>query len=603
MSHWKKLSLKSKMFLAFSSVLLFIISLIFYVFYHSNVNEIKKQTQSLSTLLSRQVDRTLELYFQDIERLSISVYTDSYIQSNLTQYLEGNGVIDDITVKNTLFPRLFNHAYPRADVENIYIYTLDGTVYDYSKRQSMDVRRNGGTEAWQEELDQASKDRFLLLPTMEHGSSGKQVISLVRNIHHIPLRNKIGAMKISINAEAMQSLLVLNSEEQLEEYLRVFILTDEKDVVYDNHHYLTGEKMDLDTSFLNGESPVGDIQWEGGNYLFSYEKSDYTNWNTLILISDEWIKTEQRRIQSFFILTGMLTITVIAVISYFLSHHITRPLEKMMKKMRRVERGELRERMNATGTMEIDVVSRVYNNMLDSINRLISEVYEAKLTEKNAKITALQSQINPHFLYNTLNIMKSISRVKGVEEVAEISESLADLFKYSMKHLKKPVSLREEMAHICNYMKIQNYRFGDRFTLQCDIPEELLTASIPKLTVQPLIENAVNHGLADRKRGGFIELSGRRDGDILTIIVKDNGKGIPPQALQQIQQRLSASNFIEKTQNESEGIGLVNIQQRIRLLYGETFGLTLESNCDSGTTVTLEWPFTEHSLWAEMEEK
>jgi sensor histidine kinase YesM len=317
-----------------------------------------------------------------------------------------------------------------------------------------------------------------------------------------------------------------------------------------------------------------------------------------VLVANEFILTEQRKILRYIAYIGILSTIVIAMLSYILSHNITSPLRKLMIKMKRVEKGELSGRMKYTGNAEIDLLNRIYNNMLDSINKLITEVYESKLAEKNSKISALQSQINPHFLYNTLNIMKSISRIKGVEEVAEISESLADLFKYSMKHLKKPVPLKDELEHVENYMRIQQYRFGERFSLTSEIPDNLLQASVPKLTVQPIIENAVNHGLSNVKGGGLIDLKVRlttqknkkKLEDILIITVTDNGQGMNEETLTKLQGKLHSSK-LTRYDDDQGGIGLVNIQQRIQLLHGPNYGLKIDSVLDKGTTVMLELPF------------
>ena len=230
----------------------------------------------------------------------------------------------------------------------------------------------------------------------------------------------------------------------------------------------------------------------------------------MILIPNEFLLSKQKRSSYILMLVGLLAMGLIAFVSYALSYQISLPLRNLMKKMARVEQGDLSQRMEVSGNNEIGRLSRIYNNMLDSITRLISEVYASKLAEKNAQLSALQAQINPHFLYNTLNIMKSISRVRGIEEVAEMAESLAELFKYSMKNLQHPIPLHNEMEHIYHYMNIQQHRFGSRFEFSMNVPEPLRDASVLKLTVQPLIENAIVHGLGKVKTGGRIE--SRSDG-------------------------------------------------------------------------------------------
>ncbi|MFH5184352.1 sensor histidine kinase [Paenibacillus sp. TAB 01] len=262
-----------------------------------------------------------------------------------------------------------------------------------------------------------------------------------------------------------------------------------------------------------------------------------------------------------------------------------------MRNMSRVELGDFSHRVEYTGRNEIGKLSRMYNHMLSSISHLIHEVYESKLAEKNAQLSALHAQINPHFLYNTLNIMKSISRLRGIEEVAEISESLAGLFQYSMKNLHQPVTLREEIEHIDNYFKIQQHRFGSRIRLRCDIPPELLQASILKLTVQPLVENAVNHGLRRMKAGGCITIQAAEAQGVLTITVQDNGEGISDKEKSRLDEALRKTNPLNPYDEVSHGIGLLNIRQRIQLYYGKEYGLNIYSKPGEGTSVSLVIPF------------
>jgi sensor histidine kinase YesM len=290
-------------------------------------------------------------------------------------------------------------------------------------------------------------------------------------------------------------------------------------------------------------------------------------------------------------IVGLITMLLIAAVSYYLSYQITLPLNNMMRKMHRVELGDLQARMEYTGKNEFGRLSRTYNYMLDSISRLINEVYESKLAEKNAQLSALHAQINPHFLYNTLNTMKSISRLRGIEEVAEISESLAGLFQFSMKNLHQPVSLAEEVDHINNYFKILQHRFGSRLELQCDIPMELLQASILKLSIQPLIENAVNHGLRRMKTGGCIKIRAVKGDGILTITVMDNGEGMNEEKWLRLNIALESSQTIHPSNDSGHGIGLYNIHQRVQLYYGKEYGLQLFSKPGQGTTVKLTIPY------------
>lgn len=582
---FRSLSIKTKMFLTFAGAYTIIITVIGVVIYLSNVNQMKVQTQSLSSVLSTQFSRTIDLYFQDIERLSLAIFTDSYVQEALGNY-EGQNIKDDIEIRKSLYPRLFNQAYPHSGIEGITLYTNEGTSFYYEKSGDMEINYEPVKKRWMAALDHQKKGTFFLLPTKKVSlinGDEERTVSLARNIYNIPQREKIGSLKIDINIHAFDKLLEIENVKGLEDHLRILVLSKNQTIIYDHMNKRTGEKIGL--NFPENKEQI--LTWGKKSYLYASDYSNFTNWNTLVLIDNEFIKYERNQIMLFIGISGVIAILLIALISYLFSYNIAKPYTKLMEKMKRVEEGDLADRMELIGNEEIDVMARVYNNMLDSLNKLIVEVYESSLAEKNAKISALQSQINPHFLYNTLNVMKSISRVKGVEEVAEISESLADLFKYSMKDLDKKVPLSDELDHIDNYLRIQQHRFKDRFISEQRISDDVRQASIPKLLLQPLVENAVTHGLADKRKGGVVQLNAYSHNEQLIIEIYDNGVGMTEQTLEKVNKKLD-SRIID---SEGEGLGLHNVAQRIRLMYGHQYKIMMESRINIGTKVRIVLPF------------
>ncbi|MFC4321436.1 cache domain-containing sensor histidine kinase [Litchfieldia salsa] len=586
----KAFSIKTKMFFIFAGAYILLVSIIGFAIYISNYNEMKNQTSSLTQVLATQFTRTIDLYFEDMERLSLIVYTDFLIQESLGHYEKNTSVYNDLLIKNDLYPRLFNQIYPRKDIESISIYTNTGAYFKYEKQGDIEVHHNSELTYWQKRLDKLPKRDFLFLPTHEVISRGGEkvnVVSLVRNIYMIPNRHKVGSMKIDINIDIFKRLLDLENVNDLEQHARLFVLTGDKQVIYDDQERLTGKQsLNLDFPLSSNRYTSDTLTWEDNQYLYSFQHSDYIGWDILILIAEDFIIYERNQIIAFVLISGLIAIAIIALVSYSLSSHLSKPLVQMMRKMKKVEEGDLSERMDFTGSQEMDLLARVYNSMLDSINKLIKEVYELNITEKNAKISALQSQINPHFLYNTLNVMKSISRLRGVDEVADISESLSDLFKYSMKDLDKTVPLRDEVEHITNYMNIQKHRFGDRYQYKSSIQEAALNVYVPKLIIQPLIENSIKHGL-ERRGYGTILLTAGIEKDLLIVTVEDNGVGMTEQTLQHVRNQQNADLLIE---TKDSGIGLTNIQQRIKLMYGDSYGLDIQSECDKGTRMTLKLP-------------
>ncbi|WP_171651504.1 cache domain-containing sensor histidine kinase [Paenibacillus foliorum] len=596
MRRWNDRMLKTKMFISFSIVSLFIVGITCIIFYYKNTSDVKNQTFSLSKIIAKQFSEMIDLYMQNIEELSLSISIDPAIQSNLFDFSKATNPIEKETIGYKLNPVLFNFSYPKSYVQSISIYTLDGHGYHYTKVVNQPKQAEVFTaEELRNFTEVLSSKPFLLMPSKEERTFGSQseiVVSFIHKITKIPTQTIIGFVNVNINVNAFKMVLANKKANDSDNTMHVLIVSDEGQVIFENGNNRTGfSQSDFDSVIFKKSSPEGELNWQDRLYLYTYEKSAYTGWNTVILIPKDVFLLKQKRIQDIVVIVGIITMLLIAAVSYLLSYQITLPLNNLMRKMSRVELGDFSQRMEYAGNNEIGRLSRMYNLMLDSISRLIHEVYESKLAEKNAQLSALHAQINPHFLYNTLNIMKSISRLRGVEEVAEISESLASLFQYSMKNLHQPVSLWEEIDHINNYFNIQQHRFGNRLDLRCDIPNDILQASILKLTIQPLIENAVNHGLRRMKSGGCITIQTAKNNELLTITVTDNGEGMTDAKRAQLSKALDISNVHNQFMDISQGVGLINIHQRIQLFYGKQYGLNLWSKPGGGTMVTLVVPF------------
>lgn len=219
-----------------------------------------------------------------------------------------------------------------------------------------------------------------------------------------------------------------------------------------------------------------------------------------------------------------------------------------------------------------------------------------EMLRKKTEYTALQSQINPHFLYNTLETIRSQAITDGDKEIAEMVERLSSIFRYSISRKGEVVTLRDELNNIRNYMKIMEFRFCDRFSLEIDIDEEegrVLDFYIPRLILQPIVENAINHGLDEIVTGGVVRIEVVLVGDMI-ITISDNGKGMSLHELDSLNQRIHASDQVGKVVNENEqngtGIALANVNKRIQLLYGKEYGLNVYSSEKCGTDVELILP-------------
>ncbi|MBY9080728.1 sensor histidine kinase [Paenibacillus sp. HN-1] len=596
MKYWKSWKLHTKLVLSFSVILAlsFIATGVFY--YYSSVNEVKKQSLQLLGSNSAQVSRSIELFTEDLEKLSLSVFNDPVVQRAVGQN-EKLSLSEQADLTQQVTSHLLNLTMSWPDVQGIYLYSVQQKelTYFWSKR-SPPVGYTIDQEPWYPYDGKGRRTPFLLWPTMRENTItnflGEQVFSLVRPINQIPTGKLIGYMKIDIHAEVFNNLVSLQADKSPGS--KLYITTDEDQVVYDNQDLLTGKNMSgINAPELLQARSTGTINWQGQDYLYGFYRSDYTQWTTLILTPISAITKQLKVIRNTVMGIEAVVLILVVAIAWIIATGVTRPLRKMIVTMKHVERGDFTVRAEYSGHRnEISLLGKVFNKMLDSLQEMITKVYMAEIREKDARLVALQAQINPHFLFNTLTILKSLGRKGASADVVEVTESLAHLFRYSLYDWDRTVELREELHLVNSYIKIQKYRFQDRFVFQSDIPEELLDAKVLRLMIQPLVENAIVHGLEHRKEGGIVAVSVRSNGGVLEIKVTDNGIGMDAGIRENLRKKLEETHLRGSSiRDEHMGIALVNIQKRLVLIYGNDYGLTIENGLEGGTAVILKLPF------------
>ena len=290
---------------------------------------------------------------------------------------------------------------------------------------------------------------------------------------------------------------------------------------------------------------------------------------------------------------------LIAALLLFLALHertVIRPIGQLMAFLDKNADGRSGERLNMTGDNEISRIAQEIDRMLDGMERAYGEAWEAqqsvyalKIAQQQARFNALQSQINPHFLYNTLECVRGIAMAHGIEEILDICASMADIFRYSIKG-GEYVRLREEIDIVREYMGIMQIRQNNRYRFSMTPPEETLDMFIPRMILQPVVENAVFHGLERAYREPELTVSARVHEDRLELTARDNGVGMPADTLATLKGALQRQPDTAANLTDKGSIGLVNINDRIRLTCGLQYGLHIESVEGEGTTVTILLP-------------
>ena len=281
---------------------------------------------------------------------------------------------------------------------------------------------------------------------------------------------------------------------------------------------------------------------------------------------------------------GLLILAALMVPVWWIAGGVTKPLRKLREHMRQVERGNFDAAVPVRSLDEIGALSLSFNKMVREIHRLINKVYEAELLKKDAEIVALQSQINPHFLYNALGMIDSLASIEGNEQICRISQSLSSMFRYSIKGGQFS-TLQAEIDQSRLFLEIHRFRFGERLSYEIRIEPGLKRQKMPKLVLQPIVENAIIHGIEPSSRRGRIEIRGYPQQQVMIFEIADNGVGMD---------RKDFSKVLQDQKNEGKkrftGIGIENVNSRIKLLFGERYGLTLYSEEHAYTKVVITLP-------------
>lgn len=274
---------------------------------------------------------------------------------------------------------------------------------------------------------------------------------------------------------------------------------------------------------------------------------------------------------------------IVFLLSSLVARRISRPIKRLELSMKSVERGDFNLAASGEGPLEIKRLADRYNIMIGTIKQLMDRIVREQESKRKYELEALQAQINPHFLYNTLNTVVRMVGMNKNEEVITTITSLSKLFRISIGKGKSLITLADEMEHARNYLVIQHMRFKNKFDYSFDLQQEALSLATLKLIVQPLIENALVHGIEPSVDKGHIAISMRLEGSDIVVKIVDNGLGMSEERLGKILTGTVVSS-------KGSGVGVMNVQERIRLFFGPTYGLHFESEQEVGTTVTIRFP-------------
>jgi two-component system sensor histidine kinase YesM len=362
--------------------------------------------------------------------------------------------------------------------------------------------------------------------------------------------------------------------------LQVIFIVDENGVVLSSsREEMIGKRMSAFYDFQPASS-AGFSQSDDMNNMYFNMRNETSGWRVVHVIPNKMI--EQKLVQTKYLAAGLMLIgiAVIALLSVVTSKWITKPITSLTNLMLRVQDGDLSVRSDLFRRDEIGRLALGFNVMINRINEQMLKIVEEQRMKNELELHAMQMQINPHFLYNSLEIIKGMAERQSMQPISEMTMNLSEFYKIALSQGKSVVTIRDELHLIENYLKIQSIYLENSFDYYLEVDEEVLDCKILKLIMQPLVENAIQHGIKGLRRRGYIEIVVSRRNESVVFEITDNGHGIECETLAAINRSLDGCADVQ-----TDSYGIHNVNQRIRLFYGKNHGLHYTSVEGEGTTV------------------
>jgi len=534
--------------------------------------QIYRKSSQVLIMSSNQIEDELK----NIEELSFNILKDNTLQTNL---MKSKGEItnyEQYQIESEIWEKLTSYIGNEKYIQSIYLFDQYGREYRAGRDNS-------------EKID---KYKSKLFKKSIAGDGSNVWVSFEDSSNLIYSTRQIKAYK-NLSFELLATLVIeVNLDEIVKELPREWD-GQEGGIIISNSE----RPFYLENNILNYEQlifPIKNSQGylikkeKGRTFFITYSKSPYADWTYWNIIPFGAMFAKVTAMKYIVIIIFLLLYSGAIFLAIKFSKHITNPIEKLVSSMKSVQKGDFNipESIKSNEYNLHNEVGILHNNfymMIDRINELIKENYEKQLLIKDTEFKALQSQINPHFLYNTLESINWLAKINNQQKISNMVESLGYLLRNAISIKEDVITVREELEIVKHYVTIQKFRFEDRLNFEIEINEQEMDCIVPKLVVQPLVENSINYALETMIECCQIKVMVKKVKNDLHIIVEDNGIGMDKDHLENVMKG--------EYKSKGNGIGLKNIESRIKFVFGQEYGLTVESKLNVGTKVILVIPY------------
>ncbi|CAJ1311770.1 Histidine kinase [Paenibacillus nuruki] len=580
---WKWKSLTTSLLVAFSGLILIVIAIISLNNYRLTVDAAEQNSQVYIQEIMRQVNTNIQSYIDNMENISLLALTNK----DVTYYISSNSFIsksDSRPYEKRISDLFQNILYSRNDIASIMVFGYNGRTVSDRRITALNPNIDPKQQSWYIDAQKMNGKSIVSPPHIQNVIRGEYrwVISLSRELKSNDGITPEGIFVVDLNLSVIDEMC---SQIYLGKKGYVFIVDGTGNIIYHPQQQLlysslATEEIPQVLSTSSGQSfTVDDTK---GKRIYSVQDTGL-GWKIVgVTYSDDLIANKSS-IQHSILLYALLGIGISIVISLLLSLHLTKPIKRLQRDMKQVELGNFHIQTSLEEDNEINQLGQSFNVMVNEIKHLMDETVQNSEQKRKAELLLLHAQINPHFLYNTLDSIIWMAEQEKHEEVVDMTSALAKMFRASITRDQELVSIRVEIEHIRQYLFIQKMRYREQLDYVFDIPSHILHYKTVKILLQPFIENAIYHGIRSKTTPGIIYISAWQEDEQLIFEVRDNGLGMSAERLAEVTQGTVATN----TQH---GIGIGNVNERIQLYFGTTYGMTMTSVLGEGTIVTIRVP-------------
>lgn len=542
----------------------------------------------------QQANKRLEMILEEYENRSYYVFSYRELQKGILGEFRDN--YERVQNTDQIYKFLSSFANLENDTANVFVLGEHTASYTYSLTSDptftmMSPVQSGQREQeWYKKIKEANGRvvwfgiRPSFMPNKKPSEEGKPVFCYGRALKDIwGSGDMIGVLLIEIAPDEIQLIL---SEIDFKAKGRAIIVDRANNVVADAEGGSMMQPFDLELAEETERSGIKNKMLDGQEMVVVYDQMAMGGWKLIGMAPARELVKDSNEIRLYtFYLAAVFTVVAV-LLSLIISRLMHRPVQVLLRSMRKAKEGDFETQIVHRRRDEFGILFDSFNLMVSRIKSLINELYVQRLLKKENQLKMLASQINAHFIYNTLDSIHWISRIYKVHDISTMIFGLSNYLRISLSDGRDMVTVREAVSLVESYLSVQKVRYQDKFEVSLEVDNELLDKYVLKFVYQPLVENAIYHGIENKRGKGRLAIRWMRKDGLLCFEVIDDGVGIVPEKLKQIKEALEDNDFTQE-----EHFAIKNMNSQIKLAYGEPYGLDLESEPDAGTKVTLIFPF------------